>query len=346
MEQDPAKAIDAYRSALALNPHNALALLELAGAYQVTGDEAQQGAMLQRAIEADPYNPDVRWEAGLFFLLRGDADNGLRQFQAVVHAHPERTRSAFQLAWRAAHDVRRIMDTVNPSTTTAYAALLQVVIDDKQPEAAALVWNRWTALNQRFAPQLAFPYIDFLLAQHQPENAQRVWTYVAQFSPEIRSRSSFGNLVLNGGFEEDLLNGGMDWRYSPAGATSIQLDSTHFHGANRSLKIIFRADSTDAGIVQYIPVQPNTSYSFSGYIKGEELLTAYGPRFGIYDAYTNTPLLLTDDIIGTVAWAPRTGSFKTGPETKLLALRLVRESGHIRGKVWIDDLQIRLTPPR
>ena len=56
--------------------------------------------------------------------------------------------------------------------------------------------------------------------------------------------------------------------------------------ATRSLLITFDGPGvTDAGILQFIAVQPNTTYEFSAYYKSGEFEGAGGPHFTIQDAY-------------------------------------------------------------
>src|SRR5271165_1279793 len=69
--RDPATAVNYYKTAVQLNPHSARYWFDLASAYQVLGDTANQTSSLERAIDADPTTPDVAWEAANFFLVQG-----------------------------------------------------------------------------------------------------------------------------------------------------------------------------------------------------------------------------------------------------------------------------------
>ena len=69
--RDPAAAIGPYTEAVRLNPHSARFWFDLASAYQVRGDVANQTAALEHAIEADPTTPDVAWEAANLYLVQG-----------------------------------------------------------------------------------------------------------------------------------------------------------------------------------------------------------------------------------------------------------------------------------
>ena len=81
---DPQPAIESLRSAVALNPHDARYWLDLAAAYQVTGDVNGQRSALDQALAAEPTAPNVAWEAANFFLVDGDIDRALREFRVVI----------------------------------------------------------------------------------------------------------------------------------------------------------------------------------------------------------------------------------------------------------------------
>ncbi|PYX25908.1 MAG: hypothetical protein DMG82_03565 [Acidobacteria bacterium] len=95
-------------------------------------------------------------------------------------------------------------------------------------------------------------------------------------------------------------------------------------------------------IVQFIPVKPNTVYEFSAESRTEDIDTASGPRFAIVDASTNSSYVLTDDTLGTSPWRLHEARFQTGPNTNLLAVKIVRDppAPLIRGKLWIDDVKL------
>jgi hypothetical protein len=341
-ELDTDRALVHYRAALELNPTNARYLLDLADLYEFSGNRTEQSAVLNRALAMAPYDPDVRWNAGLFYLVAGNIDEALRHFRIVViNSDSAESRAAMVLAWRATHDAERMLRWMIPPTASAHAELIEILLQSNQADAAEQVWSHWSALPERFAPQLAFPLIDFFIAQQRPASAVAVWRRLMQADAELRQRVNTGNLVTNSGFEDDVLNGGMDWRCTSNALATVQIDTTQFHGANRSLKIAFTGEEgSEAGVVQFVPVEPDTTYTFTGYMMTDEIYSAHGPQFGIFDLARPAPLLLTDEIVGTVPWTVRQGSFRTGPDTKLVQLKVVRGSGHIKGTVWIDDIQI------
>ena len=47
------------------------------------------------------------------------------------------------------------------------------------------------------------------------------------------------NLIVNGDFSLDVLNGGFDWQYQKQRSVTLTLDPSDFHGGHRSLLITF-----------------------------------------------------------------------------------------------------------
>jgi hypothetical protein len=150
-------------------------------------------------------------------------------------------------------------------------------------------------------------------------------------------------MVVNGGFEEKLLNGGFDWWYRPNSHATFAIDTSEFHSGTRSLAVTFDGQSArDVPILEFVPVRPNTSYEFSAQSRTEDIDTASGPRFAVVDAYTNFFYVLTDDVLGTTPWRLQEARFKTAPNTNLVVVTIVRQPAEplIRGRLWIDDVKL------
>jgi hypothetical protein len=337
-------AISSYRTAVHLNPYAGRYWLDLASAYQVAGRTSEQEQSVEHAVEADPTTPHVAWEAANFFLVQGDQERALRSFRVVLANDPEEVNSALQLCWRATRDANQILDQALPRRAELYLSFLRLLIDEQEVAAAENVWNHLIALNQEFSTELAVPYFRFLIAKHEVTAAQSGWQQLAGVNRSLQLYlPSRENLVVNGGFEEKVLNGGFDWWYQSNSHAALAMDTSVFFNGTRSLSITFDGyNPGDAGIVQFVPVKPNTNYEFTAEYKTEDIDSASGPRFAIADAYTNTSYVLTDDVLGTNPWRAQLARFQTGPGTNLVLLKITRQPAGplIRGKLWIDDLKL------
>jgi tetratricopeptide (TPR) repeat protein len=338
------EAISEYRTAVRLNPYEARYWLDLAGAYQFAERTSEQGDSVERAAEADPTTPHVAWEAANFFLVQGNREKALRYFRVVLANDPEAVDSALQLCWRASGDAKEIVDLALPPRPDVYLSFLRLLVTKQDVSAAQNVWDRLIGLGQAFSAKPALPYFRLLIAKREVASAKTAWQQLAAADPSLQPYlPSSDNLVVNGGFEENLLNGGFDWWYQTHPQATLAIDTTMFHSGDRSLSVTFDGHSVPgAPVIQFVPVKPGTVYEFSAESRTEDIDTASGPRFGITDAYTNTSYVLTDDTLGTTPWRLQRARFQTGPNTNLLLLTIVRDPATplIRGKLWIDDVRL------
>jgi Tfp pilus assembly protein PilF len=339
------QAISNYRTAVSLNPYEARYWLDLAGAYQIAGRISDERASVERAVETDPTKMNVAWEAANFFLIQGEREKALRYFRVVFeNGEIDAVDAALGLCWRATEDVDQILDQALPQRADLYLRFLRLLISKQQLPAAESVWNHLIGLRQPFAIDLAYPYLQFLLAHQEVAAAQNAWQHLAGVDRSLeRYLPSRENLIVNGGFEEKLLNGGFDWLYQQYAHAALVIDSSVFHSGTRSLSITFDGPGApEAGIAQLIPVKPDTDYEFSAECKAEDLESASGPRFAITDAYSSASYVLTDDVLDTTPWHLQQAQFHTAATTRLVLLKIVRRPANplIRGKIWIDDLKL------
>jgi tetratricopeptide (TPR) repeat protein len=151
------------------------------------------------------------------------------------------------------------------------------------------------------------------------------------------------NLVVNGNFDHEVLNGGLDWQYEKQSSVELTLDPSDFHSGTRSLLVTFDGPRvSDAGFFQYIPVQPNTTYDFTGYYKTGEFDGAGGPHFTVQDMYSQAIYYESDELKDATFWKSATGEFTTGSECRLVVLHIRRlpEGSPIRGKLWVGDFHL------
>ena len=155
--------------------------------------------------------------------------------------------------------------------------------------------------------------------------AEGAWQQTAAINRTLQPYLHSGeNLVVNGGFEENILNGGFDWIYQMNPHAALAIDTIDFSAGTHSLSITFDGQNPpEAGIFQFIPVKPNTQYEFTAQYKAEELDTASGPRFSLADPYSGVSYLLTDDILGTNPWRPAAGAipYRAAHETVIVENR-------------------------
>ena len=339
--QSPQAAIPWLEAATALNPHAARYWLDLAIAQQSLGDTSAERPALQRALAADPHTPDVAWQAANLYLAQGSTDDAMKEFRVVMENDAPLTPQAINLCWKMHPDVESLLSSVIPPNV--YASFLDFLVAHKETAAAAKVWEKVFLAQQPMERSDLFAYVRYLIAHQEVAQAATVWQQAANLSGLAAYQPSSENLLVNGDFSLEVLNGGFDWLHQNTPGVSMALDPNDAHSSSRSLRIVFDGPGiVDAGIRQLVPVDPNTNYEFSGFYKAQEMDGAGGPKFAIQDLYKETPFFMSDDLRDSDFWRKIDGAFTTGPDTHLLMVRIARipAGSPIRGKLWIDGLQL------
>jgi|HubBroStandDraft_4_1064222.scaffolds.fasta_scaffold38921_2 tetratricopeptide (TPR) repeat protein len=385
VKRDPKSAIGPYQAAVQLNPHSARFWFDLASAYQVNGDTANQSAALEHAIQADSMTPDVAWEAANLYLVQGENDKALREFRVVLANDSSLADLAIQYCWRIAPDEDRLLRDVVPPNGSAYIAFLALLQNEvtrllhdaatatadpdpasqaqarsaleKASKETAATFKVWAALidsHQPFEQRYATDYIRFLISHKQVDQAVLVWQQSASRFGLSSYLATPANLIVNPRFTLPVLNAGFDWQYQKQSGVKLRFDPNDYHivpGDSRigrqSMTITFDGPGiNDAGIYQFVAVQPGATYDFSAYYKNTEQEGAGGPRFTVQDMYTQKIYFESDDLNDAGFWKAVNGEFTTGPDCKLVVLhvRRVPEGHPLRGKLWIDDFHLAVKP--
>ena len=343
IEHNPLAASEQYRMAVQINPHSARYWLDLATAYQLLDNTKEEAIAMEDAVAADPNTPDLAWQAGNLYLVQGEIEKASHEFRVVLQNEPSLSAAALQLCWRANPDINSLLEKVMPLKAEAYIALLELLMQKKETAGTVKAWAALANLKQPFEARHAFEYVKYLILQHEVEQASLVWQQAVGLLGYSAYLPSPDNRMVNGNFSLDVLNGGFDWNYQKQSSVELSLDPSDFHGGHRSLSIVFDGPGvSDAGIFQFVPVQPGTTYEFSAYYKAGEIEGAGGPQLVIQDVYRGKKYFESDELRNAEFWRPVHGVFTTEAETKLLLLHVERvpSGSPIRGKLWIDDFNL------
>jgi hypothetical protein len=341
--QEPKKADSELQTATRLDDHSSRYWLDAAIVKGLLGDADAQRRALQNALRADPKTPKVAWEAGNFFLVDGKATEALESFKIVMENDPVALHSALELCWRATHDADMILKHAMPPQMAPHLELLRLLTEQQQTEAAMSAWRSLARLDQPYKVSETMPFVEYLLRQRDIQEAQEVWTDMAKQSPSLRPSTTDGNLIVNGGFEEEIIPGGFSWRLVPPASQSIHIDTREFHGPTSSVSFAFEGPTfSDYGFSQLVPVKPRQMYDLSVAAKSEEIQSADGPRLMVEDAFTHAQLAKGPEWQGTHVWNEEHILFSTAPDTRLIRIFLGRVTGAglIRGTLWLDDVRL------
>jgi len=345
-DQDPSGAIGSLHRAVELDTYDGRYWLDLAAAYYQQDNLNQSKLALEHALRTEPTSPAIAWEAASLYLAQNDVSRALPLFRAAVQHDPTKTDVALDLCWRATRNINLIVFYALPPQPAAYFALLKRLVDDKQTGPANELWRALSEKRLKFSAAEAFPYLDYLIQTQQVDQARRVWANLRSSHSELPDESP-KNLVCNGRFEADSVNGGFDWRKKTIQGVEISRDPSEIHGASRALRIAFMGPGVaDVGFYEYVPVEINTRYRLSAFVRTQEIDTASGPRLAVEDFPSGRILANTEEFLNTNDWLQHSTEFVTGSESHLVTLRVLRIPGNllIKGSLWMADVEIAPIP--
>jgi hypothetical protein len=347
-DADPREIARAFATAIKLSPRRAENWASLGEALDLAGDTAGAARADRRAIELFPRSPEINWQFANFLLRTGDSAGAIAPLRAAIEGDPALRQGAFDLAWRAGIPREQILEML-PARQEILSAYLDYLDSTGRVDAAADAWQRLLALPEPVNFDAASRYFDTLLYAHRVDELAPAWAALARQDPErIHWQPDASNRITNAGFEEQPSDGGFDWRIVPIEGADVALDAEIVHGGSRSLLVHFDGKhNLDFGnVVQYAAAEPDTRYRFIAYARSEGITTDSGPRIAIYDAYDRAALAVeTESVTGTTSWREQQLEFRTGPQTRLLVVQLIRApsrklDNQIAGMLWLDDFSL------
>ncbi len=330
------------------SPSDAHYWADLGAAYDLAGRSNDALHAFERANDLFPNSPDISWNLANFYIRAGRLDDGLHTLQKVLGEGGIDERQVFALATHAAPDSNAVLNEVLPARPPFLIDYLNFQVTGGNIDAAKVIWERLLESRQPFEMREAFPYFDALIHRREPDAASQVWAVLGgRFPTQIRGRTSPGNLVTNGDFAFEILNGGFDWRVNPVQGATVSIQQANSDGGG-SLQVEFDGSrNLEYGdVLQIVRVQPRTRYQFSAQIRARGITTDNGPRFQVFDIADMSKLFVsTENRVGTFDWLTDTLNFQTGPEMPLLVVRLARPASskfdnQISGAVWIRRISL------
>jgi tetratricopeptide (TPR) repeat protein len=360
---DIPNALRDYEKALALNNRLSQAWVDLADCYERTGREREAEAALENAFSVQTYSPLIRWQAGNYFLRRGNIPRMYECFRLASEYDIEKLVPAAELSWKADSNHAGILRTLVPDTLPANLRYLQFLADRNELDLARAVWNR---IRENRIPNdfeyrapMTFAYVDRLLADSRVEEAQEVWKDALRKAGEgienspaaadIKDRPILpANLVWNGSFEKEILQGGFDWRFPDMKEVQFRIDLSDRMDGLKSLKLIFEnINISFAHLSEIIPTPKPGNYQLEYFLRTEGLTTDKRPYFAI-QGYPDPAMISyqTEPFPESMPWSKLTFAFAVDSNCKAIQLVLRRDASskfdnQIKGSLWLDGVSVR-----
>jgi tetratricopeptide (TPR) repeat protein len=351
-------ALQDYQTALNLNPRIGQAWVDLADVYERIGRTSEAEAALEKAFEVHAYSPLIRWQAGNFFLRRGNLPKMYECFKIACQFDITKMGLATELAWKIDPNHMQILQKLVPDTLPANMDYLNSLVGKDELDLANPVWQRCLKNeippDYELKPSSAFSYVNHLLAKNRVNEALRVWDEILRKAGSGMSDNRWKgadasqNLVWNGSFENEVLRGGLDWIYQDVPELKFQIDVENRMDGLKSLRVDFGNANISAGnLYQIVPIMSPGGYVLDFHIQTKELTTDQMPYLSI-KGYPDPGCASAQSgfFPSTTSWIKLSFPFTVKVGCKAVRLSLMRNrstkfDNRINGSLWLDEIAIR-----
>jgi hypothetical protein len=150
--------------------------------------------------------------------------------------------------------------------------------------------------------------------------------------------SDSDNLIYNGSFEAEPLNGGFDWHFASTDRAEARRDTTTAKDGLASWLVTFygkeNVDYTD--LIHWIPVNKGRQYNLRFWMKTEAISTNEG-------VFVEVDGRGSEKQVGTTYWKQFTIPFIASSDLATIRLRRVpsrKFDNLLQGKVWLDGFEV------
>lgn len=348
-ESDTSKAIEAYQHAISLSPLHTSAWLDLATAYELDGQAEQARHAHEMALKSHPASAEVSWRFGNFLLRLGDMDAAMSHLRTALQADPARAAAAYSRVYRAYPNMDAILDKLLPPIPSVYVDVIGEAAHAQEVDLALQVWNRLLALHPSLQRRDIEPLVSALYARGDYAQARRVLEQGTPYLHLPERVQPSGSVLWDGGFESGVVDYLYAWKYQRlTNGVQSELDPDVKLSGERALRISFdgRGNPNMPIACTLTPVDPDTSYQFSAWIKTKDLTTEEGVRFNLHPQGQGASAALESrEFHGTNPWTRLDLQWSAGPQDRLLEICLRRNPSdnpdvRISGSAWIDDVAL------
>ncbi|MBA3255503.1 MAG: tetratricopeptide repeat protein [Pyrinomonadaceae bacterium] len=343
------QVVNEYEKAASLSPNDYRFWMALGTALEQWGEVERGEKALRRATELSPSYAYPRWYLGNLLLRSGRYDQAFAELRRAADADPDLRSQLLNLAWAIYNkNLDSFVEAVGNSAD-ARAESAAYLVGRQKFEDGTLLWQRLADSEKRRNRANGEAIVGVLVAARRFHQAVEI---ANDLVPAAAYRAGVEKFV-DGGFEDDLMpqtSAVFGWQVKSVRQAQVGIDPNRGHSSTRSLRIVFQVPSRldSVSVSQLVPVRPQTDYDFECYVKSGDLQSASTPRIEIADATDGRVVTGSESApTGSADWQRIAFSFKTGPKTEAVTVRIIRTScGEdpvcpIFGTVWYDDFNFK-----
>lgn len=341
-------ALAEFEKAASLSPNDYRFWMDFGTALEQVGDIERAEKALRRSVELAPAYASPRWYLGNLLLRRERYPEAFAELRRASEADATFQPQLFNAAWSIYSDDIRALTVAVGSTAPTRARFAQYLIGFQRFEDGIQLWKSLNENERRANREAGDAIVKSLVASQRYHQAADVSN---DFAP-LAVRSGEGKFI-DGGFESGLgyhEGSFFGWKVTSTPQAQIGIDPAQGYQSGRSLRLLFQVRSRldTVEVSQLIPITPDTEYELEYAVRTQKLESADLLSVGIFDEVEGKLLSKSEEIPGgTSDWKVTKLSFKTGPKTQAIRMRLLRNpcppegSCPIYGTVWYDNFNLQ-----
>lgn len=341
-------AVSELERAVSLSPHDYRFWMDYGVALEQAGDIAKGEQALRRAVELAPSYSYPRWYLGNLLLRTDRYNEGFSELQLASEQNEQFQGQLFNLAWQLNKDDFNALQAAVGNSVGSRAAFAKYLAERGRFDEGLKVWGTLNETQKRESRQAAEAIITSLINAQRYYQAMDLWNEIA---PSVAYTAAVGH-IIDAGFEDNLAHGPgavFGWQVQSNSQVQIGIDAGQGKSGERSLRLLFQVRShiDSINVSQLVPVKPDTEYDFECYLKTDRLESAETPQLVIANASDNAALAGAPTPTGTNDWQKVQLSFKTGPKTEAIRVKMIRNTCPdspvcpVFGTVWYDDFNLK-----
>jgi hypothetical protein len=343
------QAIAEYELATRLSPGDYRFWLSFGRALEQSGNAEKGELAMRRAVELAPSYSFPRWYLGNLLLRNGHEAAAFAELRQASAADPELQPQVFSLAWQVyGENPNELISAIGP-VIAVRAAFAKYLIDFGQVDQGLKIWSGLNPKEKKENHETGQGILKSLLEGKHFHRALELWNELAPKGTE----PVMVERLIDGGCDQSATAnlGPFGWQLKGSRLAQLSFDAGNKHGGARSLRLHFQSPGkVDFNVSQLVTIEPNTEYNLDCFIKTHQMASAGSPQVVIIDGADGSLLGGSHPAPpDNNDWQPIEISFKTGPKTEAIVIRIDRSSCGdnavcpIFGDVWYDDFNLKRT---
>jgi hypothetical protein len=330
---DPDHARDLLRQALALDPFDAPADIDLGLSAEGDGDYFSAEKYFKDAFAADrSYLP--RWSLANFYLRRGNLPEFWAWAERAARMPPDDVGLLFQVCWRVEPSPEKIETRIVGGDPVLMRQFLEFLLDRKQVSAAAATGSHLLVIGASEPDNpLLLRVVDRLVHEGDAPAANSLWQQMMARGWVYADRM----IPYNGSFSRAPLPVSFDWSIA-------ELNGVHSWTGSGGLETELSGLEPENCVIaeEWVPLTPG-SYRMTYMYRSQGIPPGSGLRWQLLNAATGALVVQSSDL-SNYALEPYVQVFDIPPAQPLYRLRLAyqRALGTTRVAGTLVTVSIRL----